>query len=126
MLANPAAYATWARYYYYLRLIITQIIIIISSVPAAVRRRFAGNAAHFICCARCTPGRAWTHGALIRNSPAQARIHMTRGWAVESGGSTSCVWKEGGNAACSALVNCPTVHEAAKWDSPHCPRQWRR
>ena len=61
-----------------------------------------------------------------RSLPAQARIHMTRGWAVESGGSTSCEWKEGGNAACSALVNCPTVHEAAKWDSPHCPRQWRR
>ena len=61
-----------------------------------------------------------------RSSPAQARIHMTRGWAVESGGSTSCEWKEGGNAACSALVNCPTVHEAAKWDSPHCPRQRRR
>ena len=78
------------------------------------------------CCARCTPGRTRTHGALIRNSTAQARIHMTRGWAVESGGSTSCEWKVGGNAACSALVNCPTVHEAAKWDSPHCPRQWRR
>ena len=61
-----------------------------------------------------------------RSLPAQARIHMTRGWAVESGGSTSCEWKEGGNAACSALVNCPTVHEAAKWDSPHCPRQRRR
>jgi hypothetical protein len=78
------------------------------------------------CCARCTPGRTRTHGALIRNSTAQARIHMTRGWAVESGGSTSCEWKVGGNAACSALVNCPTVHEAAKWDSPHCPRQRRR
>ena len=61
-----------------------------------------------------------------RSSPAQARIHMTRGWAVESGGSTSCEWKEGGNAACSALVNCPTVHEAAKWDSPRCPRQRQR
>ena len=61
-----------------------------------------------------------------RSSPAQARIHMTRGWAVESGGSTSCEWKEGGNAACSVLVNCPTVHEATKWDSPHCPRQRRR
>ena len=117
-------YATWARYYYYLRLIITQIIIIFSSVPAAVQRRFARNAAHVA--VRDALQALRGPAALIRNSTAQARIHMTRGWAVESGGSTSCEWKEGGNAACSALVNCPTVHEAAKWDSPHCPRQRRR
>ena len=117
-------YATWARYYYYLRLIITQIIIIFSSVPAAVQRRFARNAAHVA--VRDALQAVGGSTALIRKYTAQARIHMTRGWDVESGGSTSCEWKEGGNAACSALVNCPTVHEAAKWDSPHCPRQRRR
>ena len=97
---------------------------IFSSVPAAVQRRFARNAAHVA--VRDALQALRGPAALIRNSTAQARIHMTRGWAVESGGSTSCEWKEGGNAACSALVNCPTDHEAAKWDSPHCPRQWRR
>ena len=99
--------------------IITQIIIIFSSVPAAVQRRFARNAAHVA--VRDALQAVGGPTALIRNYTAQARIHMTRGWDVESGGSTSCEWKEGGNAACSALVNCPTVHEAAKWDSPHCP-----
>ena len=70
-----------------------------------VRRRFAGNAAHVA----VRDGLQALRGpaALLRNSPARrARITMTRGWAVESGGSTSCEWKEGGNAACSALVNC--------------------
>ena len=98
---------------------------IFSSVPAAVRRRFAGNAAHVA--VRDAFQGVREPAALLRNSPARrARINMTRGWAVESGGSTSCEWKEGGNAACSALVNCPTVHEAAKWDSPRCPRQRQR
>ena len=101
------------------------IIIIFSCKRAAVRRRFAGNAAHFA--VRDALQALRGPAALLRNSPARrARINMTRGWAVESGGSTSCEWKEGGNAACSALVNCPTVHEAAKWDSPHCQRQRRR
>ena len=69
------------------------IIIIISSVPAAVRRRFAGNAAHVA--VRDALQAVGGPAALLRNSPAQARIHMTRGWAVESAGSTSCEWKKG-------------------------------
>ena len=98
---------------------------IFSSAPAAVRRRFAGNAAHFAVRDAFQGVRGPV--ALLPNSPARrARINMTRGWAVESGGSTTCEWKEGGNAACSALVNCPTVQEAANWDSPHCQRQRRR
>ncbi|MDA9080171.1 hypothetical protein N9M16_01925 [Candidatus Dependentiae bacterium] len=88
---------------------------------AAVRRHFAGNAAHVA--VRDALQAVRGPAALPLNSPVQARIHVTRGWAVESGGSTSCEWREGGNAACSALVNCPTVNEAAKWDSSHCPRQ---
>jgi len=57
--------------------------------------------------------------ALLTNPSTQARIKMTRARAVGFGGSTTCEWKEGGNAVRSALMNCVTVHEAAKWDSPH-------
>ena len=56
---------------------------------------------------------------LFLKPPAQARVKMTRARAVGSGGSTSCGWKEGGNVVRSALMNCVTVHETAKWDSPH-------
>ena len=58
----------------------------ISSVPAAVRRRFAGNAAHIA--VRDALQAVRGPAELPRNSPAQARIQMTRGWAVGSGGST--------------------------------------
>ena len=75
-----------------------QIIIIISCEPAAVRRRFAGNAAHFIFAVRDALHVVRGPAALLQNSPAQARIHMRRGRAVGSGGSASCEWKEGGNA----------------------------
>ena len=95
------------------------IIIIISCERTAVRRRFAGNAAHFICCARCTPDCARTPRHSSETSNASRHHKMTSARAVGSGRSTSCEWKEGGNAVCSALVNCVTVHETAKWDSPH-------
>ena len=68
-------------------------------MPAAVQRRFARNAAHVA--VRDALQAVGGPTALIRNYTAQARIHMTRGWDVESGGSTSCEWKEGGE--CSLL-----------------------
>ena len=57
--------------------------------------------------------------ALLLTPSTKARVKMTRARAVGSGGGTACEWKEGGNAVRSALMNCVTVHETAKWDSPH-------
>ena len=88
-------HATRARYYYYLLLIIKQIIEYFQRArcgSAPLRWKCSAR-----CCARCTLQGVRGPAALLRNSPARrARIHMTRGWAVESGGSTSCEWKEGG------------------------------
>ena len=113
-------HATWAENYYYLLLNANNNnnnFLRARCGSAPLRSKCSAR-----CCARCTPGFARTRGAPPKlSSAASTHPHDAR-LAVESVASTSCEWKEGGNAACSALVNCPTVQEAAKWDSPHCNR----